>query len=269
MDRIALIAMSAGLLAAGPAHLSSAQQVPRDTLRFEVASVRPHRAADDVMFALQFHEGGRLTATGTLRMLVRTAYRLQEFQLEGAAGWTSDEQFDIDGRAGRDATPDELRVMLRALLRERFGLVLRSEHQQAPVYALRVAAVERGARLRPASEQCTAGACAIRFSPGLFSARGVTMAAFASELSWWVDRVVTDQTAMPGVFDLDLEWAPDVVPVAPLASSTLNPPVAARVDSNAPSLFAALHEQLGLSLVPARGEIDVFVIERAERSSPN
>jgi uncharacterized protein (TIGR03435 family) len=134
---------------------------------------------------------------------------------------------------------------------------------------LKAAAAERGARLRPASEACPAGACDIRFSPGLLSARGVTMAAFASELSWWVDRVVTDQTALPGVFDLNLEWAPDIVPLAPFASTTLNPPAAGPAGSNAPSLFTALREQLGLSLEPQRGEVDVFVIERVERPAAN
>src|SRR5262249_40419250 len=159
-------------------------------------SVRPHRAADDVMFALQFHESGRLTATATVGMLIRTAYRLQESQLEGTSGWMGDELFDVDGRAGRDVTPDEMRVMLRALLRERLGVVLRPERRDAPVFALRVARSDRGPRRRPTAEECPAGACDIRFSPGMLSARGVTMAALAGELSWWVDRIVTDQTAL-------------------------------------------------------------------------
>jgi uncharacterized protein (TIGR03435 family) len=239
-----------------------------DAPRFEVASVRPHRAADDVMFALQFHERGRLTVTGTLRMLIRTAYRLQEFQVVGPGGWIDEEQFEIEGRAGRDATPDEMRVMLRALLTERFGLVLRSERRDAPVYALRVAKPGTRGRVRPAAEVCP-GACSIRFAPGALNARGVTIAMLASELSWWVDRIVTDQTAVEGRFDLDLEWAPDVMPQAPAVVSTADPPVAARVDSNAPSIFTAVREQLGLSLEPERGDVEVLVIDRAERPTQN
>src|SRR6185436_8827404 len=73
-------------------------------VRFDVASVRPHRAADDLMFALQFHEGGRLTATATLRMLIRTAYRLQDFQIVADSGWIDDERFDIDARASEPAS---------------------------------------------------------------------------------------------------------------------------------------------------------------------
>lgn len=85
--------------------------------RFDVASVLPHRSVDDVMFALQFQEGGRLTVTGTLRMLIRTAYGLQEFQVVGARGWIDDEQFDVDARAGRDSTRD--RDLHRAVRRWR------------------------------------------------------------------------------------------------------------------------------------------------------
>jgi uncharacterized protein (TIGR03435 family) len=272
MHRALAIAASAGLMTVSFAPAARAQQpAPADTPKFEVASVRLHRAADDLMFALQFHDGGRFTATGTLRMLIRTAYRLQEFQVVGARGWIDEERFDIDGRAGRDATPDKMRVMLRALLQERFGLALRSERRDAPVYALRAAKTvpEQVARMRPAADACPAGACNVRFAPGVLSARGVTMTTLATELSWWVDRIVTDQTALAGRFDLDLEWAPDLSPQAPAVVSTPDPPVAKRVDSNAPSIFTAVREQLGLSLEPERGEVDVLVIERAERPTAN
>jgi uncharacterized protein (TIGR03435 family) len=202
-------------------------------------------------------------------MLIRTAYRLQESQLEGPRGWTDDELFDIDGRAGRNATQDELRVMLRALLRERFGLVLRSERRDSPVYALRAAQRSRGPRLQPAAEECTAGACDIQFSPGVLHARGVTMAALAGELSWWVDRIVTDQTSLPERFDLELEWAPNQIPQMPGIMSTSGAPPIRRIDSNAPSIFTAVREQLGLRLEPERGAVDVFVIERAMRPAAN
>jgi uncharacterized protein (TIGR03435 family) len=237
--------------------------------RFDVASVRPHRAADDVMFAIQFHEGGRLTATGTLRMLIRTAYRLQEFQLDGPRGWMDNERFDIDGRSGRPATPDEMRLMLRGLLRERFGLSLRSVRSAAPVYALRMAGGERGPRLRPAAVACATGACDVRFAPGVLSARGVTMAALASDLSWWIDRMVIDRTELSDRFDLDLAWAPDQIPSLPGLFAMPEALPIGGIDSNAPSIFTAVREQLGLSLEPARDDVEVFVIDRAEWPTAN
>jgi uncharacterized protein (TIGR03435 family) len=133
---------------------------------------------------------------------------------------------------------------------------------------LRVA--NRGARetFRPAVEDCP-GACSIRFAPGVLNGRGVTMAMLASELSWWVDRVVSDQTALPGKFDLDLEWAPDLLPQAPAAISSSDPAMTIRANPNAPSIFTAVREQLGLTLAPERGDVDVFVIERAARPGAN
>ena len=164
-----------------------------------------------------------------------------------------------------------MRVMLRALLRDRFGLALRSERRDAPVYALRVAksAEGLGARRRPAAETCPAGTCNIRLAPGLLSARGVTMTVLASELSGWVDRIVIDQTALGERFDLELEWAPDVFPPLPSVLPTPNAPAIRRFDSNAPSIFTAVREQLGLTLEPERGKVDVFVIDRAERPTAN
>jgi uncharacterized protein (TIGR03435 family) len=59
-----------------------------------------------------------------------------------------------------------MRLMLRGLLVERFGLALRSARRDAPVFALRVAKTGMRGRMRSAVEQCH-GACDIRFSPGV------------------------------------------------------------------------------------------------------
>jgi uncharacterized protein (TIGR03435 family) len=260
----------AALVIAGAGQIAAAQGQPAspETPRFDVASVRPHRSADDVTFALDFHEGGRFSAIGTLRMLVRTAYRLQDSQLVSAAAWIDAERFAIEARAAQDATPDQMRVMLRLLLMERFGLALRRESREAPVYALRMANTGRefGPRLRPAVDVCPSGACNIRFGPGALLARGVGIATLASELSMWVDRIVTDHTGLTGAFDLDLEWTPDQLPAAPAAISTPDPPARS---ANAPSIFTAVREQLGLRLEPERGQVDVLVVDRAERPAAN
>ena len=95
------------------------------------------------------------------------------------------------------------------------------------------------------------------------------MATLANELSWWVDRIVTDRTSLRERFDLELEWAPDVVPQLPNVTSTSNSPPIGRLESSAPSIFTAVREQLGLSLEAERGLVEVFVIERAQRPSAN
>jgi len=246
--------------------------VAQEPPRFEVASIRPHDAADDLMFALQFHEGGRLTATATLRMLIRTAYRLQDFQIVGDSGWIDDERFDIDARAAGAASSDDMRLMLRELLRDRFGLVLRQEPRDVPVYALRAMGAAAGARLsRPpmdcaARELEAASRCGLRLTPNGVTARGVTMAALANELSSRVDRIVTDQTGLAGEFDIDLDFTPHQLQPPALLDAPA-PPIAADVDW--PSLFTAIKEQLGLTLVPDRGRAEVSAIVSAQWPSPN
>jgi len=65
-----------------------------------------------------------------------------------------------------------------------------------------------------------------------------------------VDRPVVDRTGLEGSFDFDL----DFTPLAPATAAT-----------DAPSIFTALDEQLGLRLEPGRGPVDVLVIESVAR----
>lgn len=85
------------------------------------------------------------------------------------------------------------------------------------------------------------------------------MAAFAKVLSEEVGRPVVEATGLSGEFDLDLAYTPDLGPNGPPV-----PPQA-----NAPSLFTALDEQLGLKLEPARGPVDVVVVDRVEPPADN
>jgi len=254
--------------------------------RFDVASVKPHRSNDDVMFALWFHDNGRLTATGSVRMLIRTAYRLQEAQLVGGPGWLDSDLFDIVATAEGNPTPDAVRLMLRALLTERFMLRVAVHRREMPVYALTAARSDRarGPRLSSSAADCDAPtadkpggpvlpalsaserlSCGVWFAPGTLTAGGVTMADLASNLSMCVDRLVTDQTSIPGRFDVRLTWRPDVIPQIPTPLSSSDVPVLAGADPDAPSIFTALQEQLGLKLEAQRGPAAVFVVERIER----
>lgn len=238
-----------------------------DGPRFEVASVKPHRSADDVMLALQFHEGGRFTSTGTVRMLIRTAYGVQESQLAGGPGWINSDLFDIVARAeDAAATPEGMRLMLRQLLADRFAVRLHTESRDMPIYALGVtrADLALGPRINRATAACERTPCDVRHAPGTLRASGMTMAELAANLSIWVDRLVTDRTALGGTFDLRLQWTPDRLPQPPTQLWTADLPVDA-VDPNGPSMFTALQEQLGLRLDAQRGPVDVFVVDRVER----
>jgi uncharacterized protein (TIGR03435 family) len=80
---------------------------------------------------------------------------------------------------------------------------------------------------------------------GRVAATDMTMAQLAEVLSPSVERDVRDQTGLGGTFTLKLEWTDDL------------------------SIFTAIQEQLGLKLEPARGPVDVLVVDRAEPPTPD
>ena len=83
---------------------------------------------------------------------------------------------------------------------------------------------------------------------------------FASLLSRQLGKVVVDKTALPGKYDFTLKWTADANS-SPDGSSAAESADAA--DSTS-SLFAAIHDQLGLKLEPQKAPTPVLVIDHAE-----
>jgi uncharacterized protein (TIGR03435 family) len=81
-----------------------------------------------------------------------------------------------------------------------------------------------------------------------------TMASFASTLESDVDRPVIDMTGLEGTYDIRLEFA-----------ETRSGPLVGAPDPQAPELFTALTEQLGLRLESRRGPVVVLVVDSALR----
>ena len=123
-------------------------QAPGPAPAFEAATIKPSDPAAQGG-NIRRQPGGRFsTSNMPLRELVRFAYQVQDFQLEGVPSWASTERFDIIAKAEGDPPPvlpgtgpDQLMLMLRTLLAERFQLKLHNETKEMPIYAL--------VRLRP------------------------------------------------------------------------------------------------------------------------
>ena len=94
--------------------------------------------------------------------------------------------------------------------------------------------------------------------PARTIAGGATMQQLAANLTVRQERLVIEKTGLTGRFAFNLAWTPDRIPTeAP-------PPGIPPIDPNGPSLFTALQEQLGLKLEPAKGPVDVLVIDSVE-----
>jgi uncharacterized protein (TIGR03435 family) len=81
-----------------------------------------------------------------------------------------------------------------------------------------------------------------------------------------LDKPVVDQTGLTGRYDFTLRFTPDPTQVAnfgglaPASSPDLDAP---------PDIFTAFQQQLGLKLQSTKAPVDVMVIEKIERPSPN
>jgi uncharacterized protein (TIGR03435 family) len=276
---------------------------------FEVASVKPS-VSSDVNAFIQFQKGGRVIVRNIpLHTIMLWAYQLHppsDGRLIGAPQWTRQEKFDIDAKApdgvaidrGIDPVgpPSPGLLMLRRLLGDRFGLVIRTETRDVPVQALHTANAEGrlGPKLIQSEVDCgriraerLAGAPVAPPAPGVpapctrmlflnrIAFQDQPIAALADFLSPRMQRVVVDRTGLTGLFDLDMTWTPDEPGPAGSADRLTIGGVdidltgGAPVDPNGPALLTALREELGLRLESSRAPVEVFVVERVERPRPN
>jgi uncharacterized protein (TIGR03435 family) len=107
----------------------------------------------------------------------------------------------------------------------------------------------------------------MRIGPGLSNASGQPIAQLVQLLAQFSGRPVIDKTGLMGAYDFDLKWAPDPGGNAgPFGPPPPGAPALA-VDPDAPNLYTAVQEQLGLKLENMRGPVDVIVIDRIERPS--
>jgi uncharacterized protein (TIGR03435 family) len=287
----ALVVTAAWASFHGSARIGAQQAAAPDgrRLAFEVASIKPNNSGDGRVM-VGGSPGGRFNAVNvTPRMLLRLAYQVEDFQIDGGPKWLDSDHFDVvakapDGVAIGPAVPGSgpgpMQLMLQSLLADRFKLTLHRETRELPVYALVPARSDGklGPRLTPSAVDCAAtggrrggpppaapqpGArpsCGLRIGPGNFSGGGVSMAQLTQVLAQRVGRVVVDKTGLAGGYDVDLDFTPDQMPPGPPPPGVQLP----RIDPNGPSIFTALQEQLGLKLESTKGPVDVLVIDHVE-----
>jgi uncharacterized protein (TIGR03435 family) len=268
-----------------PLFLAGASIRAQAPAAFEVASVKPNKTGDGrVMLGMQ--PGGRFNASNVpLRLLLRQAFNVQDFQIVGGPDWIGSDRFDVVAKApdGVEFTADTMRPMLRALLTERFKLAFHNETRDMAVYALMKARPDGklGAGLTPAAVDCAGRGrrgggppppppqpgqkmeCGLMIGPGRLNAGGMPMSNLATALAPQVGRIVLDKTELTGNYDFELTYAPEAI--GSVGAPALINGGAVPVDPNAPNLFTALQEQLGLKLDSQRGPVEVVVIDRLEQ----
>jgi uncharacterized protein (TIGR03435 family) len=176
--------------------------------------------------------------------------------------------------------------MLKNLLEERFQLKTHTESKEMPVYSLVQGKGGPKLKVSDAPPPMPAGAAGLagggrpqmmRMGRGQIHAMGVTMKAFAQQLSQMLGRPVTDNTGLDGYYDIELDYAPESggqggggTMVG--AGGPPPPPPGALPPadtSNGPSIFTALQEKLGLKLESGKGPVDILVIDSIAKPTEN
>jgi len=233
---------------------------------FEVASVKPAAAASNTRTVMTTDPGRISYTTVALGALITKAYDLKNYQLT-APDWVWTERYDVVASLPAGATERQIPLMLRALLAERFQIVMHREQKEIPVYLL--TADKKGVSAKPSD-----GSAGLRIT-GSSKGRRLTGAAGFSELaatlSAMLDRPVLNATGVPGPFEIDLEWTPDereshsIVGMKVAMASGAGGVKELGDDASAASLTTALREQLGLKLDPRKSPVEILIIDRANK----
>lgn len=272
-------------------------------MQFEAASVKASEAlATGSRMAMM---PGRFEASGVpVRMILRQALRAQDYQVVGAPDWVNTERYTILAKAPDGAPPNATPTMLLNLLRDRFKLTTHTETRQMPVYNLVMARSDGrlGPSLKPASAECQAmikaraagpppgpppGPAAgpspspsgpppvfdpdrppcgsMRQGPGITNGGGASIAQIVQMLAQSAGLPVIDKIGLTGYYDVSLKFQPE----QGLSANPFGPPPPGAppllIDPDAPNIFTAVQEQLGLKLESVRGPVEVTVIDRIDK----
>ncbi|MGA8087811.1 MAG: TIGR03435 family protein [Terracidiphilus sp.] len=192
--------------------------------------------------------------------LIANAYGLGMHQAIGLPEWGGTDRYLLEATMDRekleafktlpmDEQLRQQRLMMQAVLADRYQLKAHLETREMPVYELVVA--HGGPKLREKILEFRSGASF--FMPRNWTING-TMNDLASKLAGPTGGVVIDKTGLGAkTFNYDLKWTSD-------SQSGLA--------GGAPSISTALEEQLGLKLVPGTDQVEVLVIDHIEKPTP-
>jgi uncharacterized protein (TIGR03435 family) len=242
-------------------------------LAFEVASIKPNTSGDS-RGGGRLSPGGRVTFVNeSLRAVIRDAYADTGISdVIGGPGWIDTDKWDIAATAPSGQGDAPTRLMMQTLLADRFKLVALLEKRQQPVYTLIMSSSDKklGPRLHASSTACpiTGNSCGTQVMPGQITGIAAEVSDITRTLSRVLGRKVMDRTGLTGRFDFILAWTPDAGSVDSAAAKAADR-AAANAGVEGGSLVTALQEQLGLKLESTKAPVDVLVIDRVEKPTPD
>jgi uncharacterized protein (TIGR03435 family) len=219
--------------------------------RFEVVSIKINRngGSSDA----DFLPGGRFRGRNlSVRKMIQMATMVEDNQMIGVPSWTDTASYDIDGKTVSTApvTQERKSDVMMALLEDRFSFKFHNDTKEGPVYRLEIA--KGGPKLAAHGTSERLMSTNANGTIITMKAAKISMPSLTISLRRQLGRTVEDHTQLEGEYDFELVWDRDET-----------------ADSKAPSLFAAIQEQLGLRLRAGRGKIPTILVDHIERPTEN
>jgi uncharacterized protein (TIGR03435 family) len=261
------------ITAALPSALAQQPAAQKPLPAYDVVSIRPNNSLSGST-RMSTNPGILNFTNVTLKQMLSYAYGIREGLIDGLPGWAESAHFDVSAKVVdpdlqvlKDMTREQRSAMVIPILADRFGVRVRTETKQLPVYELVL--IKGGPKFKeyvpppgetPVKGPNMASSGMINIHNFDMTATGVPMTSLAETLSRQVDKTVIDKTGLAGRYDLELKFTPD--------NARMNGTAVEPTDA-APDIYTALQEQLGLKLVAAKGPVATLVVDQVKQPTEN
>jgi uncharacterized protein (TIGR03435 family) len=232
---------------------------PATPPHYDVVSIKPSTAQNTNKTFHLTPDGGFVAGNYSLKDLIRLGWNVRDFQIAGGPAWLNTDRYNVQTKSEVAFNPmnadgeTRLQASVQSMLEDRFRLQVHRQEKEMNVYNL--VAVQGAVKLKRTGD-ARAPTTQMRDGKGQMWATKFDMDLFARYLGGELGFPVIDQTSLPGVYDFQLSWNPD------------DGKPGAEPDSR-PSMVTAIKEQLGLELKRGKGQVEIVVVDTAEKASAN
>ena len=234
-------------------------------LTFEVASIKPVKPGGRGGGIKPKPAGQGYDAVGaSVRLMISLMYSMPVQHVTGGPGWLDSDLWDVEAKADKSYSLDDLHTMYQNLLADEFKLKFHKEIKEGPVYALMVD--KSGPKMKVNESPQDFEIPIVGGRGGVFNGKRVPMEYLCYLLGQILrndDRQVIDKTGLKGNYDFTLSFMPDLPPGF-FEKANLPPEFLDR-----PTIFDALRAQLGLKLEAQKGPVEYYVIDHVEKPEAN
>jgi len=263
-----LLALPASL----PAQTATASAPSAPTPHFDLAEVHPSPFTNQPNTDITWLPSGRFYARqATMVDLINFAWNVENNRVLRGPAWLEFDRFNISARTTAGTSVDDFRLMLRALLAERFALVAHADTKTMPAYVLTVG--KGGLKMKPSAKpedgSNESHGCRSPDQPqnqpagtpsyNILDCHGIPASELADDLRGWAGNYLTnpvvDQTGLTGAYDFEIKWT---------GRGQL-----ARAGADGITIFDAV-DKLGLKLEAKTAPLPVVFVDSVnERPTPN